>query len=342
MYNKYFYFIIVLIFLNLMACSNDQEQKIKEEIKLNDDHIKFYGKVVNSDGAPLKGAKIIAEYFHSSNIPPWYKGESKTETQTDEEGLFTIEGIVGQSLTISDIQLKEYWRGKKNKFFFGSYNYSKKDLTRFVSDKNKPVIFELQKIIYDSYILERDTIKSLIIEQGANENFFIEFLSGYNTNKEPEFYDLKMECAYIDGKFTLQFLKKNDNDKVVVSDNEKLNKEDFDKSEHTNKIEIIKTPNSKKNEDHFKYLYIKSKENLYYTKLNFNITLKTTRSYIAYNSLINPYGEFQFEGYPQSLLRTGWFSKIENEHYHALDQGKLANKTDFKKLLGQMLEEPNK
>lgn len=336
------YFFLILVFLNLKACADDQGEKIKEAIKLNDDHIIFYGKVVNSDGMPLKGAKIIAEYFHSSNIPPWYKGESKTETKTDEEGLFTIEGIVGQSLTISKIQIKDYWSGKKNISFFGIYKYNKQDLTRFKPDKNKPVVFELQKIIFDCYILERDRNNSLIIEQGAKENFYLEFLGSYNSNKEPDFYDFKVECSYIDGKFTLQFQKKNDKDKVVVSEHEKLSKDDFEKLEGTNKIEILKTPNVIQNETHLKFLYVKNQDNLYYAKLNFEITLMDTRTNIRYISFINPYGEFQFEGFPQSLLRSEWSAKIKKEYYGILKQGKLANKADFKKILEQMMEEPKK
>jgi hypothetical protein len=97
--------------------------------------IRFYGKVIDQDGEPVRGARI--RYGWNS-----VNGSNESFGESDAQGMFSIEGIKGKLLSVR-IQ-KDGYHARKDGFrafeyaaFFEPYYHE--------PEPNEPVIFELLK-----------------------------------------------------------------------------------------------------------------------------------------------------------------------------------------------------
>jgi hypothetical protein len=130
-----FVFIISVVFLPVLTfAKSDVQAQAASPV------ISFYGRVVDNDNEPVKGAYITARIATADT-------EAKLErvvVQTDAQGRFIIHGS-GDSLEILSV--------RKNKYFFFkdkqqqyTYQYrSTDDKAVFTPDKKTPVIFHMDK-----------------------------------------------------------------------------------------------------------------------------------------------------------------------------------------------------
>ncbi len=98
--------------------------------------IDFYGKVIDENSNPVAGVNV---HFNWSELPE-KGGERTSDIQSDAEGLFTLQGKRGASLSVSFGKKGYYSSGRGEKAF--SYALPQ----AFSPDPQNPVIFQLHKI----------------------------------------------------------------------------------------------------------------------------------------------------------------------------------------------------
>jgi hypothetical protein len=102
--------------------------------------IQFYGKVVDENNQPIEGAGVQFVWAHVWPLP---EGTPSTNVISDQEGLFSLSGIIGSSLGVH-VSKEGYYdvRSLDN----DNFNYSSlPGMTPFQPDSNNPVIFHLRK-----------------------------------------------------------------------------------------------------------------------------------------------------------------------------------------------------
>ena len=98
--------------------------------------IEFYGKVVDENSNPVVGAEIS---FHWMEIPA-NDGSRSFNTESDSEGLFSLRGALGPSLSLSVSKAGYYTsRSTPNGFRYALGNET------FHPDPQNPVVFHLLK-----------------------------------------------------------------------------------------------------------------------------------------------------------------------------------------------------
>jgi hypothetical protein len=107
--------------------------------------ITFWGKVVDSNGAPIDGAEVTFTYStEHGNIAgaPWSDTKvGKGSTSSNVAGVFTIHDIRGSGLTIEDIRKAGYKFVRSAAKVFDYHGSTAEG--RFKPDPNKPVRFVL-------------------------------------------------------------------------------------------------------------------------------------------------------------------------------------------------------
>ena len=98
--------------------------------------IDFYGKVVDENTNPVAGASISFAWSET----PTEEGEQRTNTQTDAEGLFSLQGKYGPSLEVW-VSKQGYYSSHNGQWGF-SYAHSNE---KYAPDSLNPVIFLLHK-----------------------------------------------------------------------------------------------------------------------------------------------------------------------------------------------------
>jgi hypothetical protein len=98
--------------------------------------IDFYGKVVDENTNPVEGASISFAWSET----PTEEGEQRTNTQTDAEGLFSLQGKYGPSLEVW-VSKQGYYSSHNGQWGF-SYAHSNE---KYAPDSLNPVIFLLHK-----------------------------------------------------------------------------------------------------------------------------------------------------------------------------------------------------
>jgi len=106
--------------------------------------IDFYGKVVDEKGAPVQGAKVV---FQWTETPPMWGEDTEEQTgsavtESDEQGLFSLRGKRGGTLTVW-VSKEGYYasRGGRQIFLYSFPNSNGK----FIPDPQNPVVFCLKK-----------------------------------------------------------------------------------------------------------------------------------------------------------------------------------------------------
>jgi hypothetical protein len=102
--------------------------------------IQFYGKVVDENNLPVENADVEFVWSHFSPLP---EGTPHTNTLSNHDGLFSLGGVVGNTLDVSVGKQGYYSVGRSDQ---NRYNYSSlPGLIPFQPDPNNPVIFQLKK-----------------------------------------------------------------------------------------------------------------------------------------------------------------------------------------------------
>ena len=124
----------------------EYEKRVAEEgrkfSEMMNASIAFYGRVVDQDGKPLEGVEVR---YESSAIPlhpvPWGSTElRKGFRNTDGNGLFSIDGIRGASLTLPSLHKEGYREAGYREYCF---RYSPNEPQNHKPDPSKPVEFML-------------------------------------------------------------------------------------------------------------------------------------------------------------------------------------------------------
>jgi len=101
--------------------------------------IEFYGKVVDENEQPVEGASVSFSY--NQFIPP--ERSFETNTVTDQNGLFSLSGVVGSTLGVH-VEKAGYYSAKsvnQNHFDYMKHSGS----APFFPDSRYPVVFHLRK-----------------------------------------------------------------------------------------------------------------------------------------------------------------------------------------------------
>ena len=98
--------------------------------------IAFYGKVVDEDSNAVVGAQVS---FHWMEIPA-NDGSKSSNTESDSQGLFSLRGAVGPSLTVS-VNKNGYYTSRSTP---DGFSYSLENDT-FHPDPQNPVVYCLRK-----------------------------------------------------------------------------------------------------------------------------------------------------------------------------------------------------
>ena len=98
--------------------------------------IEFYGKVVDENSNAVVGAQVS---FHWMEIPA-NEGSKSSNTESDSQGLFSLRGAMGPSLTIS-VDKNGYYTSRSTP---DGFSYSLENDT-FHPDPRNPVVFHLRK-----------------------------------------------------------------------------------------------------------------------------------------------------------------------------------------------------
>jgi len=104
------------------------------------DQIQFYGKVVDESNQPIEGAGVR---FVWAQMWPLPEGTPSTNVISDQEGLFSITGVVGSRLGVHVSKGGYYYVKSLNS---DSFNYSSlPGMTPFRPDPKNPILFHLRK-----------------------------------------------------------------------------------------------------------------------------------------------------------------------------------------------------
>ena len=104
--------------------------------------IEFYERVIDQDGQPLPGVKVIGG---TGSTMSFMHQETRTyTTSTDANGLFSLAGFRGDALVI-DLKKAEYnFASERNRFHYSPID---PDNRRFSPNRNNPIVFQMWKAI---------------------------------------------------------------------------------------------------------------------------------------------------------------------------------------------------
>ena len=103
--------------------------------------LRFYGRVTDQYGAPVKDAKVKYTVSHVGLFYPKY---AKHECQTDADGRFEIHGWRAAQLFLDSIECSGYSFSKNGKIQT-AFEFMSDMADCFKADKSKPVEFHMRK-----------------------------------------------------------------------------------------------------------------------------------------------------------------------------------------------------
>jgi len=123
--------------------------------------IEFYGQVVDQTLRPVRNATIHFRWTNLSN-----NGTGRSDTVSDDSGLFHLGGVNGKRLSVQ-IEKRGYYRSEGS---FKSFEFSNpgEDIY-YEPDKNEPVVFHLQKAGEGAHIFKK-SIKIFLPNPGSSMN----------------------------------------------------------------------------------------------------------------------------------------------------------------------------
>jgi hypothetical protein len=138
---------------------NDPRWKVRAERTKADPYwadkieIEFYGKVVDENNQPVSGA--TAKF---SKVDLSAEGSTQLETESDANGLFSLQGVTGRGLGVT-VEKSGYYSSKMNRYGFDYASFW--DESFYQSDSNNPVVFHLHKKGEAEPLLFRQTLYGL-------------------------------------------------------------------------------------------------------------------------------------------------------------------------------------
>lgn len=116
----------------------ERQREAAEDKSLNEwrTPIDFFGKTVNENGQPVPGVSVKIGITDLSS-----DGHSTYQATSDDEGLFSLTGVTGKHLSISDVEKPGYYVSRNNprSFFYAGQNEN------YVASKWNPVVFRLHE-----------------------------------------------------------------------------------------------------------------------------------------------------------------------------------------------------
>jgi len=131
--------------------------------------IRFYGKVIDQDGAPLSGVKVTLSVRRTSEVLPGLTNDSsdRFEIMTDEGGRFQLTDAKGALLGVKALEKAGYEASPQSMRYFWYYENENK---KYRPDANTPEVFRMWKLA-GAEKLARKSIGTRIPYDGRAVNF---------------------------------------------------------------------------------------------------------------------------------------------------------------------------
>ncbi|MBI5382389.1 MAG: carboxypeptidase regulatory-like domain-containing protein [Opitutae bacterium] len=122
--------------------------------------IEFYGLVIDQDGRPLSGVKVMLSAMHVIEALPGVQGSRSEEIVrvTDSTGRFSLTGVSGNDVSVKSIELPGYELSPKTKRGF-SY-YGTQDI--YKPEAQAPVVFHMWKIVGAEKLITADKFYGVV------------------------------------------------------------------------------------------------------------------------------------------------------------------------------------
>lgn len=172
--------------------------------------IRFWGLVVDQDGKPIDGVKIVGHVMRGYMAAPGYISESPDEFEalSRDDGRFAITGLQGSLMEITKISKDGYKPFPTNRWSFTFYDSSPSSI--FKADSNAPVIFRMwknagaerliygdrfYKIVPDGRIYGIDLLNGQTMNDGARD-LLVEIKRPHTVNTSIRYtWSFKIECV---------------------------------------------------------------------------------------------------------------------------------------------------
>jgi hypothetical protein len=131
-------------------------ESLRRTVEQKDTDVSLYGKVLDQNNDPVAGATISFLLTHYSLFAEGFHGAVRFETQTDDAGLFSVDGKRGFNLSVTAISRDgyEYLLSQNPKDYFQYWPGLTKSFL-FVPDRNNPVVFRLRKRGETTFLIDR-------------------------------------------------------------------------------------------------------------------------------------------------------------------------------------------
>jgi hypothetical protein len=139
---------------------NDRQKTnaIRQYIESQNKPIEFYGLVIDQNHNPIIGVKVNVEIRHIKVIvpAPWGNEDQiiPIEKETDSDGHFEINGVVGDSLTIKSVEKEGYQISPKMEDIYGYGDVPKPHHP----DPQNPVIIRMWKLTESANLISHRTL----------------------------------------------------------------------------------------------------------------------------------------------------------------------------------------
>ena len=248
----------------------------------------FHGKVVDQYYAPVANAEvgIVINYLDQSKN----KKTKNVKLKTDQKGFF-IFGNAGLSIHIDSLIKDGYefaYRKNIDTYFEYSLPFQK---ARFIADQKAPVLFHMTKL--------KDEPAYLIHQPSQERNFLPNEKSSYNLNlggnwidsngqfqSSSGHLDLAIRCALSKdkNKIKLTLISMDSNSGVIASDKYL----ELAPAQGYEQETVIEINIPKKTQDIKKYVYVKARGGMMYSRLDLNLTIRPSNLLVRIDSWTNP------------------------------------------------------
>jgi hypothetical protein len=123
--------------------------------------IRFYGKVIDQDGAPLPGVKVALGVRRTSEVLPGLTndGSDRFEIVTDEGGRFQLTDAKGALLGVKALEKVGYEASSQSMRYFWYYENENK---KYRPDANTPEVFRMWKLVGAERLITADKFYGVV------------------------------------------------------------------------------------------------------------------------------------------------------------------------------------
>ena len=174
--------VMAIVFCGMAAASGEREDKAKAEIAGKNVPVNFWGRVVDQDGKPLQGVRIVLAIrrWHLASALGIDATFPKSEVISDSAGRFQVLGGRGDNLSLETVE-KEGYQVSPN--LVRSFSYGETP-GPFVADASNPVVIRMWKTLpkeplktvriskmipYDGTPVQINLLEGKLMEGNAND-----------------------------------------------------------------------------------------------------------------------------------------------------------------------------